>query len=1243
MKLFLLSMLTAIVLLAPPLESMGQAPDLAGASGFALFTSVGAFNVSGAGDVSSVTGDVGTNAGAFYGFPPGLLDGQKHVEDAISLQASQDLAAAYAALSLLSGSVLGVTLGGGQTITPGIYDTGAAASIGGELILDGEGDPDALFIIKIGGALTTGTYSTVTLINGASSSNVYWHIDGAFSLGDYSIFRGIILANGQIELLEGSTLEGQGLSIAGAILLHSNNVSLNEVVAPIKPTIYAEGDTLLCAGDSVILSGNVDGTWNTGETTPSITVFETGDYFVTNSIDSVSITSDTIHVTVNPVIIANADLIHVNCLGESTGSLTLTFSGGTPPYLVNFNDGGFLPQTSPVIYDELMAGTYSWVIQDAVMCEISGSETITQSTDSIDANAGPDKQLGCLVTEVVLEGSSETEGVSFLWEGPGIVSGGDTPTPLVNVAGTYTLTVTEIETGCSASDAAEVLPGGEVPVLVLNDGYCVFLTEEGKWTLNASDIAQITAGSSVGEGGSGELIFTFSRRTFDCADVYPPYAAVEVSATDADGCVTTGTFNLMVLDTLPPVAKCRDITVYLDAFGQVLVVAGYVNDGGDRENVPEWAKYYQNLEGGSFDNCGIYSMDLSKELYNYNDIGQNNVILTVSDESMNMDQCTAVITVLDTIVPFFTPIANITKMVEPGVCTTEIIYPEVNAQGSMTLSVVRTTGLGAEGAFPLGTTLETWKATSLSGSSVYTSFTVTITTYNAPPTLASVADVTVNEDAARFEIALSGIGYGIDCGAQQVTSLEVANSNPGLLIVEKEYVNGATSGKLFITPLTNKSGEATITLTVKDNGGTANGGVDTTVKSFKVTVSALNDAPTVTPIADQMITLPGSLSLNIASSFHDMDEGDVLTFSVMKSNGSVLPSWMTFSPSTGLLTGTPAMADLGFTEIKVIATDQSGATVQDVFLVVVLDPQATTLNVTAAKGTTPLTSGFDVVLFIKDGVFYNVIANTPVFSSGTTTFYNLTNGTYLAKAVITDALVNPGVMNTYYESATSVTAATPVVISVPSAKSILIKMVTSTLMAGDYKIMGAVVRKNGNPELGGQNPDPVSTPAAGVDMVLKQNGMVVANTVTGADGKYSFAGLPAGEYDVFVEVPGYFQTIVQKVTVNEANPLRDKVNFTIWTSDSVHVITQIVQTTNEFQMVLYPNPTSGKVTIDLTWNDLRYVDISVSNILGAQVFQSRYNAGELISFDLAEKGTGIYLVKMVAEGRTIVKKLTLKK
>ena len=127
MKTKLLYIIIAIGLLFFPKVNFGQAPTLGTASSFVLFTGGGAFANVGA---SYVTGNVGTYAGAFSGFPPGTLYGQSHVADAVSTQAATDVGTAYGALSgVTCGSTIGVTLGNGQVLTPNVYCLGSASTI----------------------------------------------------------------------------------------------------------------------------------------------------------------------------------------------------------------------------------------------------------------------------------------------------------------------------------------------------------------------------------------------------------------------------------------------------------------------------------------------------------------------------------------------------------------------------------------------------------------------------------------------------------------------------------------------------------------------------------------------------------------------------------------------------------------------------------------------------------------------------------------------------------------------------------------------------------------------------------------------------------------------------------------------------------------------------------------------------------------------------------------------------------
>jgi hypothetical protein len=204
--------------------NFGQAPNLGTASSFALFTAAGAFNE--AGSASTVTGDVGTAVGAFNAFPPGILIGAKHVADPVATQAGVDVLAAYGYLAgLTCGVGHGVLLGGGEILGPNVYCMTAASTLNGTLTLNAGGDPNAIFIFKIDGALATTALSNITLTNSASSCNVYWQINGQVDLGPGSVFMGTIVANGAINLLAGANLHGRGLSREGAITMYDNTVT----------------------------------------------------------------------------------------------------------------------------------------------------------------------------------------------------------------------------------------------------------------------------------------------------------------------------------------------------------------------------------------------------------------------------------------------------------------------------------------------------------------------------------------------------------------------------------------------------------------------------------------------------------------------------------------------------------------------------------------------------------------------------------------------------------------------------------------------------------------------------------------------------------------------------------------------------------------------------------------------------------------------------------------------------------
>lgn len=125
---------------------------------------------------------------------------------------------------------------GGSTTTAGLYTYGTL-QITGTLTLDGQGDPNAVFIFKADTTLTTAVSSEVKLVNGASACNVFWVVGTSVdTLGTNSIFKGTIMADQSITLLTGANVEGRLLASSAAVSIQGNTVT--------KPTCSLAAPTL---------------------------------------------------------------------------------------------------------------------------------------------------------------------------------------------------------------------------------------------------------------------------------------------------------------------------------------------------------------------------------------------------------------------------------------------------------------------------------------------------------------------------------------------------------------------------------------------------------------------------------------------------------------------------------------------------------------------------------------------------------------------------------------------------------------------------------------------------------------------------------------------------------------------------------------------------------------------------------------------------------------------------------------
>lgn len=114
---------------------------------------------------------------------------------------------------------------GGRTLIPGNYSWTGAVTMGNDVTLDGQGDANAVWIIRTAGALTLGAGKKIILINGAQPNHVFWTTAGYTELGADSVFNGNILAAGYITLNNGATLNGRALAQT-AVTLEKNTVTV---------------------------------------------------------------------------------------------------------------------------------------------------------------------------------------------------------------------------------------------------------------------------------------------------------------------------------------------------------------------------------------------------------------------------------------------------------------------------------------------------------------------------------------------------------------------------------------------------------------------------------------------------------------------------------------------------------------------------------------------------------------------------------------------------------------------------------------------------------------------------------------------------------------------------------------------------------------------------------------------------------------------------------------------------------
>jgi hypothetical protein len=116
---------------------------------------------------------------------------------------------------------------GGLTLTPGLYNAAGSVQVSsGDLTLDAQGNPAAVFIFQVGSNLTVAPTRDVILAGAARAANIFWQVGGSAALGANSATKGTIMANDSITMESRATLDGRALARSGDVVLAFNVITV---------------------------------------------------------------------------------------------------------------------------------------------------------------------------------------------------------------------------------------------------------------------------------------------------------------------------------------------------------------------------------------------------------------------------------------------------------------------------------------------------------------------------------------------------------------------------------------------------------------------------------------------------------------------------------------------------------------------------------------------------------------------------------------------------------------------------------------------------------------------------------------------------------------------------------------------------------------------------------------------------------------------------------------------------------
>ena len=732
---------------------------------------------------------------------------------------------------------------------------------------------------------------------------------------------------------------------------------------------------------------------NAGVQTVSLAGIGTG---AANETQTLSITAS----SSNPSVVPNPTVSYTS--PNTTGSLSITpvaSANGSAVITVTVNDGQGVNNTVTQTFTVNVSAVNSTPTLDALTNLTLSEDASTQIVNLSGISTGATNENDTLVVTATSSNLGLIPNPTVSYSSPN-ATGSLSFTPVANGNGSATITVsvndgqsnnatvtrTFVVTVTAANDQPTLAAINNVSIAEDAGTQTVILSGITTGAANESQTLTVTASSSntglipnptvtyTSPNATGSLSFTPAANASGSSVI-----TVTVNDNQSSNNIVTQTFNVTVnsVNDAPTLAAISNVSLQENATAQTVSLAGITSGAANESDTLSVTASSSNT--GLIPNPTVtYTSPNSTGSLNFTPTtdasGTATITVTVNDGQSTNSTFSRTFTVNVNAVnnqPTLAAISNVSINEDSGTQSVSLTGIGTGAANeSQTLSITASssnTGLipnptvtytspnstGSLNFTPVANSNGTATVTvtvndgQTTNNTVTQTFTITVNAVNDAPTLAAISSRTIAENASAQTVSLTGIGTGAANESQTLTITATSSDTAIIPNPSVAYTSPNSTGSLTFTPVANANGTATITVTVNDNQGANN----ITTRTFGVTVTSVNSAPTITPISN--ITLVSDTNSGPrAFTIGDVEtSASLLSLTAVSTSPTVVPlTNIVFggSESNRTVTITPASGSSGYSDVTITVGD-GAASASTTFRVTVTVPPPVTSQLSLNK------------------------------------------------------------------------------------------------------------------------------------------------------------------------------------------------------------------------------------------------------------------------------------------------------